>query len=120
MRIWVAEDDGELRRLIVTVLRKDGHEVRELPDGQALWQALESALGTPELPQLVVSDHAMPRLSGTEVLARLRACEPSLRFILLTAFPSDEITRAAAQHGALLLHKPFDLRNFRETVRTQG
>jgi DNA-binding response OmpR family regulator len=117
-RVWVAEDDGELRRLLVAVLRKDGHQVRELGDGAELWQALESALESADLPNLVLSDQAMPHLSGVDVLARLRQAGAAVPFILITAFPSEETRRAASAHGAQVFNKPFDLKLIRETVRS--
>jgi DNA-binding response OmpR family regulator len=117
-RVWVAEDDGELRRLLVAVLRKDGHQVRELGDGAELWKALERALDSADLPHLVLSDQSMPHLSGMEVLRRLREVGVDVPFILITAFPSEETRTAASQHSARVLDKPFDLKLIRETVRS--
>src|SRR5690348_7741726 len=115
--VWVAEDDAELRRLLVAVLRKDGHRVRELGDGEELWKALSAVLGGPDAPELVLSDQSMPRLSGIDVLRRLREAGAQLPFILITAFPSEETKSVAREHGARVLHKPFDLKVIREAVR---
>ena len=117
-RVWVAEDDAELRKLLVTVLRKDGHTVRELGNGAELWSALEPVLGSPELPNVILSDHSMPFLSGMDVLARLREAGERLPFILITAFPSEETEGAASLHGAQIFKKPFDLKRIREAVRS--
>lgn len=81
-RILVVDDDPDILALVRITLESSGHEVLTAPDGEAgLGAAVEHR------PDLVVADWAMPRLTGTEMLARMRAqpTTAAIPFILLTA-----------------------------------
>ena len=66
--VLLAEDDPDVRSLVRHVLEADGHRVIAATDGQ---EALERCATCS--PDLLVLDVMMPRLTGFEVLARLRA-----------------------------------------------
>jgi len=67
-RILVAEDERDIRELIGFTLRHHGHEVLTASNGE---DALAMALR--DLPDLVLLDIRMPRLTGYDVCRRLRA-----------------------------------------------
>jgi twitching motility two-component system response regulator PilH len=67
--ILVAEDDDDLRELVSCVLARAGYHVIEATDGLEALARLELASSAPDL---VLLDLMMPRMSGTEVLARMR------------------------------------------------
>jgi DNA-binding response OmpR family regulator len=118
-RILVAEDDSEMRRLVVEALRKDGYDVIALSDGGRLLVTLAHEFvyenGT-ELADLVVSDVRMPICTGMQILEQLRASRWRIPVILMTAF-GDAATREHARTlGALLFDKPFDLDDLRTAV----
>jgi two-component system cell cycle response regulator CpdR len=118
-RILVAEDDAEMRRLIVEALRKDGHDVIEASDGGQLQVAIaDESFRDPALSQLggVVSDVRMPVCGGLDVLERLVLRQQHVPFILITAFGDDETRRRAKRLGALLLDKPLSLDVLREAM----
>jgi len=91
-RILVAEDERDIRELIGFTLRHHGHTVLTAPNGE---EALAVALR--ELPDLVLLDIRMPRLTGYDVCRRLRA-EPSTRDIPI-AFLSAKGQEAEIQAG---------------------
>ena len=62
-RVLVADDDPQMRRLIRTVLEREGYDVHEAADGLDALDALDK--GTPDL---VLLDMGMPRLDGLGVL----------------------------------------------------
>lgn len=116
-RILVAEDDREMRRVVVDALRGEGHEVYDVGDGGALlielarndrfhWQTVD----------LVVSDVRMPLCSGLQALETLRAANARTPFLLLTAFGDADMHARADQLGAALLDKPFSVTRLRTTV----
>ncbi len=111
-RILVAEDNPDLRRLLVAALA-DSCEVEEAENG---YQLLEHATGDPK-PDLIISDIRMPGLSGLEVLAGLRGpYRPDgwrTPAILITAFGDRETHAAAEQLSAVIFDKPFDLDELR-------
>lgn len=105
-RILLAEDDTELRELLALVLEHAGYQVVQCANGMQLLKQLEK----PESFSVVISDLRMPRLSGLDVLDRLRSRSQRPPFICMTAF-GDEQTHLRASHlGAVAtIDKPFDL-----------
>jgi CheY-like chemotaxis protein len=67
MRILLAEDSGFMRVAIERVLVKAGHQVATVSDGQ---QAIQIATGN--VPELILLDMMLPKLSGLEVLEALK------------------------------------------------
>jgi CheY-like chemotaxis protein len=118
-RVLVAEDDPEMRRLVVEALRKDGHDVIEASDGGRLLVHLAEAFDRdPTLACLdvVVSDMRMPVCSGLDLFERLAEARWKVPFILMTAFGDEDTRRRAERIGAVLLDKPLSLDVLRATV----
>jgi len=102
--VLVCDDDADVRRLLVDVVRLHGHVVHEARNGE---HALEvaRALGTLDL---LVSDVVMPGLDGPEVARRLRAERPALAIVFVTGHAEAQTLAAAvALEDARLLPKPF-------------
>lgn len=119
-RLLLAEDDGELRYLLASALRADGHNVVAVATGVDLLDVLADSMDSAEdCPafDLVLSDLRMPGWPGLEALARI-ATNPSMPpFILFTSFGDEETRRRALEIGALtLLDKPFDFDDLCELV----
>ena len=118
-RVLVAEDDHEMRRLVVEALRKDGHEVTEAADGGRLLVRLAELFDRDYFlagVDVIVSDVRMPICSGLELVERLFEARWRVPCILMTAFGDDDIRRRASAVGALLLDKPLSLDELREAV----
>ncbi len=109
-RILVAEDDPEMRRLLVTQLRLEGLDVYEASDGRALWRHMKQASGGHAVePDIIVTDVRMPGMSGIEALRRIRTVAPDVPVIVVTGFGSDHTHHEARALGAAVLDKPFDV-----------
>jgi CheY-like chemotaxis protein len=67
MRILLAEDSGFMRVAIERVLSKAGHQVATVADGLQAIQIAER-----NLPELILLDMMLPKLSGLEVLETLK------------------------------------------------
>ncbi len=119
-RVLVAEDDAEMRRLVVEALTMDGYAVEEAPDGgRLLVRAAAHYSDRHRIADLdlIVSDIRMPICSGLQILQGLRDSHWQVPVILMTAF-GDEGTRARAERlGAILFDKPFDIDDLRTAVR---
>jgi two-component system response regulator MtrA len=104
-RIVVADDDADIRDLVVFRLQQSGHQVRAFGDGLA---AVEACLE--EQPDLVVLDVMMPKLTGLEACRALRT-DPAtehLPVVLLTARAQAEDIELGREAGAdAYLAKPF-------------
>jgi CheY-like chemotaxis protein len=110
-RILLAEDDDEMRALLLFWLRQDGYDVTECRDGNDLLTRLEQSALSGELMQfdLVLSDIRMPRGSALGVLEELCGCEDLPPMILITAFGRSAIDAEARRLGAEeVIDKPLD------------
>jgi len=103
-RVLVIDDDASLRFTLEAVLSDAGMTV-ETADGGAAGLAAFDARGA----DIVLTDLAMPDMDGMQVLARLRASDPSVPVVMLTAHGSERVAVAAIKAGAFdYLPKPFD------------
>jgi signal transduction histidine kinase len=103
--VLVAEDDPQVRELVVYTLRTHGYQVLEA-DGPEAAMTLAAALDTPA--DLLISDVIMPGCSGPRLAEGLRQHWPGLRVLYMSGYTANAI----AERGGLpattrILHKPF-------------
>jgi DNA-binding response OmpR family regulator len=104
-RILVVDDDGDIRRLNTEALLRSGYAVDAAPDGAAAWQALNH-----DHYDLMITDNNMPKLTGVELLEKIRAARMALPVIIAsgTFFPPDATASPWQQPDATLL-KPYTI-----------
>ncbi|MCF6265108.1 MAG: response regulator [Desulfuromusa sp.] len=113
--ILLAEDDLELRELLVFVLSHAGCQVTSCDNGLQLLEQLEQA----EKYDLVISDVRMPALTGLEVLECLIDNPRRPPFICMTAFGDEKTHAKALGLGATAtIDKPFDMDEMIDLVRS--
>ncbi len=115
MRILVAEDNYDSRKLLTRTLQKWGHDVVETETGQEAWQALQR-----EPISLVISDWVMPQMDGLELCRRIRnaAFDHYVYLILLTAKNDKKELVAGMEAGADdFVVKPFNKDELRVRIR---
>jgi DNA-binding NtrC family response regulator len=118
-RVIVAEDDEEMRKLLIWSLRREGYEIVEADDGLQLLARIMSAHRDGVPVDLVISDVRMPGFTGLDVLERLQRSGYREPFILITGFGDRNTHEAADRLGAwAVLDKPFDFDHLREVART--
>ena len=105
-RVLVVEDDPETRHFYMGVLAADGFHTHEAHNG---FQALAKAIET--LPDLVLTDIAVPGLDGIELCRRLRA-DPrtrAVRVLAVTGYDDRRYPDRVIEAGAdSVLLKPLD------------
>ena len=105
-RIMVIEDDHDLMRLITHTLSRAGLHVIQAYGGQDGLRKLRL-----NRPDLILTDLAMPQMSGVEVIQRVKS-DPhtnSIPCVAVTAFMWDHIAQCAGQAGCdSYLSKPFN------------
>ncbi|MBF8281157.1 MAG: putative two-component response regulator receiver protein [Anaerolineales bacterium] len=106
-KILVAEDEPDIRDLIVFILRMlGGYEVVAANNGEEAVQ-----LAFKEIPDLILTDVRMPKMSGYEACQRIKA-EPTTKHIpvvFLTARGQEqEVQAGIAAGGDEYLLKPFE------------
>jgi len=123
LRILIVDDEASQRELIAGFLKKQGHEVVLAGGGaEALTPVKETRV------DLVLSDFKMPGMSGLDLLRGVKAVNPEIPFILITAYGTVETAVQAMKEGAAdYLTKPLDLEELLlrvgrvgEQVRLQG
>ncbi len=103
-RVLVIDDEGAMRYTIEAVLGDAEFEV-ETCDGGAAGLAAFEARGA----DVVLTDLAMPGVDGMKVLSTLRAQDPTVPVLMLTAHGSERVAVAAMKAGAFdYIPKPFD------------
>jgi two-component system phosphate regulon response regulator OmpR len=102
-RVWVVDDDAEIRRMLATYLGEQGYDVRTLANGAQLMARLQA-----QRPDLVVLDLMLPGDDGLTLLRRLRDADDDLPVLMLTA-RGDAVDRIIGlEQGADdYLAKPF-------------
>lgn len=103
--LLLAEDHDLLRELAYTALTTQGYKVLLASDGQ---EALEVFEQDPSQIHLVILDFMMPRTSGAEALARMRALKPDLPAIFTSGYvmPAAKLDPEIAA-GTEFLQKPY-------------
>lgn len=112
-RILIVEDEPAMVAGLRDNFEYEGYEVISAPDGGA---GLERALA--DHPDLVVLDVMMPRMSGLDVCKQLKAKQPSLPIIMLTARGQEIDKVVGLELGADdYVTKPFSVRELMARVK---
>jgi DNA-binding response OmpR family regulator len=113
-RILVADDDMDIRQLSAEVLMGSGYLVDGAEDGAAAWVALHA-----NSYHLLITNYNMPRLSGLELVEKLRAARMTLPVILASGTMNvQELNNwNPSLRLAATLAKPFSIDQLVETVQ---
>jgi two-component system cell cycle response regulator DivK len=114
-KILIVEDTPDNMKLFRAILRRHGHDVIELVDGERLLVVAEEAQ-----PDLVLLDIQLPGRDGYELLADLRnrGGRP-LKVVALTAHAYDSDRARALEAGFDgYITKPIDIHEFPEQLKT--
>ena len=111
--ILIVDDDAAHRTMLQTLLAQWGYQVAEADDGAAAVEAVRR-----RFYDLVLMDIRMLNVSGLQALEQIRAFNPALPVILMTAYSSVESAVEALQKGAYdYLTKPLDFEKLKLTIR---
>ena len=107
-RVLVADDSETILLLLRTRLEMEGYEVSTAADGQEAVDALDGA-GPDGQPDLILLDAMMPRMSGLDVLRRLREEGSETPVLIISAHREVETLKQAENLGAnACVAKPID------------
>jgi len=110
--VLVVDDDRAHRTMLDTLLSGWGYEVDQADDGQA---AIEAVHARPF--DLILMDIRMIHVSGLEALSEIRAYNPAIPIIIMTAYSSVETAVDALKKGAYdYLTKPLDFDELRLVI----
>ena len=83
-KIFIADDEKNIRDLLGKFLEDAGHEVRLFENGDSLLTELDNSV-----PDIVVLDVMMPGIDGFTACSRIRKAYPDITILLLTARDTD-------------------------------
>jgi len=105
-------DDDIAHRTMLRILLGWEYEISEADCGL---EAIEKVQKTPF--DMVLMDVCMPEINGLEALGKIKAFNPEIPVIMMTAYSSSDTVAEALQKGAYdYLTKPFDFDTLRLTI----
>ncbi len=99
--ILLVDDAVDVRQVVAAMLRDLGHRVVEAASGHEALQIMASGADI----RCVITDYAMPQMSGTDLAARIARLRPELLVIVLTGFA--EFTETPGSPAVRVLRKPL-------------
>lgn len=113
MKVLIAEDDPKILAGLAEVLEREGYACLCAGDGELALESYRSGA-----PDFVILDIMMPRVSGYDVCRRIRADDPEIPIIFLSA-KSEEIDKVVGlELGADdYIHKPFGVHEVIARIR---
>jgi DNA-binding response OmpR family regulator len=113
-RVLVVDGDHDLCWLYSEALRSRGCRVDTAADGVAGWEALQA-----DLYDLLITEHDMPKLTGVELVTKLRSARMALPVVMAAGrLPVHELARNPALQLAATLVKPFGVDVLLDTVES--
>ena len=110
--ILIVDDDAAHRTMLRTLLSQWGYAVFEADDGQTAIDAVQE-----RYYNLILMDVRMLKVSGLEALERIKAYNPAIPIIIMTAFSSVETAVESLKKGAYdYLTKPLDFDKLKLTI----
>lgn len=117
-RVLLVEDSEPMRAVVARALRQAGFEVVEASDGYEALEHLSRGSSRNTRFHLVISDVRLPGYDGLNLLATMRALDPPIPAIIITAFGSEGLHSTARRIGAVAtLDKPFALDDLIDLAR---
>src|ERR1700704_6775022 len=114
LRILVVEDEKAVAHMIAMVLGGPASKVVTARNG---WEALIKIGATSRPFDVVITDHRMPRMTGLQLVRRLRAQNFGGKILVLSAHLSDENIRAYEELSVnMMMTKPFDFDELQEAM----
>ena len=113
LSILVVDDDPDVCEYLRDFLTSEGYGVQVVEDPTAVVDELKQGDY-----HVVVLDLMMPKLSGIDLLGRIREVDDDVAVIILTGFPSLETAASSIEHDvSAYIRKPFAVKDFREAIQ---
>ncbi len=104
--VLLCEDDGQVARLVRSILERQGYRVLEANGGEA---AIAMSLAHAGAIDILLTDVVMPGMSGRELADRIRASRPGVKVLFMSGYADDAIVRhGLVSPGSAVLLKPFN------------
>ena len=112
--IYVVDDEPMLLELAALVLDPWGYQLQTFRDPEAAMQSFTAA--NPR-PAIVITDYAMHRLNGMDLVKRCKQLQPGQKVILISGTVGQEIFRDEMVMPDRFLAKPYEARQLVDMVK---
>lgn len=114
-KILLVDDEAGFAELLRDLLEMDNYEVQLAHDGQ---EGIDKLLTY--IPDVIISDVVMPRLSGFEMFKKIKATPETAKipFLFITGFQDDRVLSEARKIGVFgILKKPIDIEQIESRLK---
>lgn len=122
-KIFLADDDADDREIFENMLSKkpDVELLHSVENGREVLEWLGQRSAPNELPDLIVLDHNMPMMNGTETLEAIKST-PQYQEILVVIYSTYSDARLTGRckdlGAAMVLAKPSSLKEYEAVIET--
>jgi CheY-like chemotaxis protein len=111
LRVLLVDDHDAVRETTAALLSDMGHAVVAAPDGPSMLKLLEASPGSYDF---IVTDYAMPLMSGSEMLRIAREIRPALPGIIISGNTDEQ--SLDTMRSDIVISKPFTAAEMREAI----
>ena len=111
--VLIADDNYAIGSLLARTAEDWGYRVVLAYDGMDAWEKVKNCVAD---VRIVITDHDMPRMCGTELIAALRDVHPTLPAILMSGRDAPRAIHGWEMAPTRFLKKPFTLEVLRATI----
>lgn len=111
--ILIVDDENNLREMLAILLKREGYDICQAENGESGFLKAQEIS-----PDLIITDIRMPKITGIDLLRKLREQDNDVAVIMMTAFSSTEEAVEAMKLGAYdYITKPFKNDEIRLVVK---
>lgn len=111
--IFVVDDEPMLLELAEAILKPLGYHVRTFRDPELALKEFPA-----EHPEVIITDYAMGRMSGMDLIRECRRLNPRQKIILLSGTVDEHVFAHAAVKPDQFLTKPYQIQELADHVRS--
>jgi CheY-like chemotaxis protein len=120
-KVLLADDDADDREIFVRVLDKktDVQLVRTVENGREVIDYLNGLPAPEQLPHLIILDHNMPKMNGTETLGKLKSDKrySEIHVVIYSTYSDNRMRETCEQLGAsMVLAKPASIKEYEAII----
>ena len=112
--VYLVDDEPTLLDLLEVSLLADGYTLKKFLDPE---EALKSFLGARPQPDLLVTDYALGKMNGLDLIERCKQANPDLKIVMVSGTASAEIALRSPVKVDRFLGKPYQPATLSDLVR---
>ena len=113
--VYLVDDEPTLLDLLEVSLQSDGYTLKKFLDPE---QALKSFLSARPQPDLLVTDYALGKMNGLDLIEQCKQANPDLKIVMVSGTASAEIALRSPVKVDRFLGKPYQPAALSELVHT--